>query len=85
MKTYKVHEAKTNLSKILQLVEDGETVYIARGKQVVAEIKATTGKKKPFPFGLYEGQFELADSWDSEETNKEIADSINNSPLFPET
>jgi prevent-host-death family protein len=30
MKTYNIHEAKTNLSKILNEVREGETVYIAK-------------------------------------------------------
>jgi prevent-host-death family protein len=46
-----VHEAKTQLSKLLELVEEGETVVIARHGQPVAELipaKRTSG----FPFGI---------------------------------
>ncbi len=73
MKTYKIHEAKTNLSKILNEVTEGETVYIARGKEVIAEIKPVKKEKKPFPFGIWEGKGWVADDWDSPETNEEIA------------
>jgi len=46
-----VHEAKSQLSRLLELVEEGETVVIARHGQPVAELvpaRRTTG----FPFGL---------------------------------
>jgi antitoxin (DNA-binding transcriptional repressor) of toxin-antitoxin stability system len=33
-----IHEAKTNLSKLIELAERGEEVLIARGKKVVARI-----------------------------------------------
>lgn len=33
-----VHEAKTNLSKLLEAVEDGETVVICRHGKPVAEL-----------------------------------------------
>ncbi|HBY63299.1 MAG TPA: hypothetical protein DEH78_26045, partial [Solibacterales bacterium] len=33
-----VHEAKTQLSRLLELVEEGETVVIARHGQPVAEL-----------------------------------------------
>lgn len=35
-----IHEAKTNLSKLIKLVEAGEEVVIARGKTHVARIVA---------------------------------------------
>jgi prevent-host-death family protein len=46
-----VHEAKTRLSQLLELVEEGETVIIARHGQPVAELipaRQSTG----FPFGI---------------------------------
>jgi prevent-host-death family protein len=45
------HEAKTRLSRLLDLVEEGETVVIARHGEPVAELvpaRKTTG----FPFGI---------------------------------
>lgn len=46
-----VHEAKTRLSKLLEMVEGGETVVIARnGKPVVELIPAK--KSGGFPFGI---------------------------------
>jgi antitoxin (DNA-binding transcriptional repressor) of toxin-antitoxin stability system len=40
-----IHEAKTNLSKLIKLVEAGEEVVIARGKTHVARIVASQSQK----------------------------------------
>jgi prevent-host-death family protein len=45
-----VHEAKSQLSRLLELVEGGETVVIARNGQPVAELVPT--RKVGFPFGI---------------------------------
>ena len=45
-----VHEAKTQLSKLLELVEQGETVTIARHGKPVAEL--VRARKPGFPFGI---------------------------------
>lgn len=41
-----VHEAKSNLSKLLKLVEAGEEVVIARGNKPVATLAPIDGPKK---------------------------------------
>jgi antitoxin (DNA-binding transcriptional repressor) of toxin-antitoxin stability system len=49
MLTATIHEAKTNLSKLIELAERGEEVLIARGKKVVARIvpiAASPGKRR---------------------------------------
>ena len=38
MTTVTIHQAKTNLSKLLAMVEAGEDVVIARGKEQIAKI-----------------------------------------------
>lgn len=45
-----VHEAKSQLSKLLEAVERGETVTIARNGKPVAEL--VKAKKRVFPFGI---------------------------------
>jgi prevent-host-death family protein len=50
MSTVTIHEAKTNLSKLLQKVAAGEEVIIARGKKPVARLVAVgevRGKRQP--------------------------------------
>lgn len=38
MTTFTIHEAKTHLSRLINLVLAGETVVLARGKKPVAQI-----------------------------------------------
>jgi prevent-host-death family protein len=50
MSTVTIHEAKTNLSKLLRKVAAGEEVIIARGKKPVARLVAlgeVKGKRQP--------------------------------------
>jgi prevent-host-death family protein len=46
-----VHEAKSQLSRLLELVEEGETVVIARHGKPVAEL-IPTRQQTGFPFGI---------------------------------
>ncbi len=46
-----MHEAKSQLSRLLELVEEGETVVIARHGQPVAEL-IPARQKGGFPFGI---------------------------------
>jgi antitoxin (DNA-binding transcriptional repressor) of toxin-antitoxin stability system len=54
-----VHEAKTNLSKLLKQVEAGETVLICNRNIVVAELRApydaTKEEKHKRRLGLHDG------------------------------
>jgi prevent-host-death family protein len=50
MKTFTIHEAKTNLSKLIQKACDGEEIVIARGADPIVRlvpIKDTKGRRKP--------------------------------------
>lgn len=47
MTTVTIHEAKTNLSRLLNLVEDGKEIIIARGKTPVARLVPLPGAMKP--------------------------------------
>ena len=49
MTKVKVHEAKTNLSKLIAKVEAGEEVIICRGDKVVAKLTAANDAKKVLP------------------------------------
>ena len=46
-----VHEAKSQLSRLLELVEEGETVIIARHGEPVAEL-VPARRQTGFPFGI---------------------------------
>ncbi len=61
MKYHTVHEAKTNLSKLLEKACNGEEVIIARGKKpVVKLVPVGDAAKKRVP-GRFEGQFSWTD------------------------
>ncbi len=60
----KIHEAKTNLSKLIAKVEAGEEVVICRGDKEVARLSAAIDTKKVLPnrgFGNLKGIIEWDD------------------------
>ena len=52
--TVNIHEAKTHLSRLLEQVEKGETIVIARAGKPVAELTAVK-RKVDFVFGGLKG------------------------------
>lgn len=49
-----IHAAKTNLSKLIEAVQNGEEVIIAKGNKPVAKLVPV--KKSKFKFGALEGK-----------------------------
>ena len=73
-----VHQAKTQLSKLLEAVERGEEVVIARAGKAVAKLVPADPPKRPRPHGLWEGQVWLAPDWeDNTDILKDFEDAIN--------
>ena len=62
MTTVNVHEAKTNLSRLLVRVEAGEEVVIARSGKPVARLVSYKPRGKP-QFGALKGQINIDDSF----------------------
>lgn len=62
-----IHETKTNLSKLLQLVGQGEDVVICRAGQPVARLVAYVETPKPRVLGTLEGKIWIADDFDEPE------------------
>jgi len=58
-----VHEAKTQLSHLLDLIQDGEEVVIHRHGKPVARLAAVLSAADS-PFGAMRGEFELPEGWD---------------------
>lgn len=58
-----VHEAKTNLSQLLQRVAAGEEVVITRSGEPVAKLVPWPGRKKR-RLGIDEGLFEIPEDFD---------------------
>jgi prevent-host-death family protein len=64
--TYTVHAAKTNLSKLIERMEKGEEVIIARGRRPVARlvpIDTPAHVLRRRAFGALKGKLELPDAF----------------------
>ena len=60
-----MHDAKSNLSKLVQAVERGEEVVIARDGRPVARLVRYDDDTPRHPFGLWKGKGWVApDAWD---------------------
>jgi prevent-host-death family protein len=79
METVNVHDAKTNLSKLLAKVELGEEVVIARAGKPVARLVPYVEELARRPFGLYKGQIWMSDDFDDPLPNE-----FWNAPVFPD-
>ncbi|MCE1162964.1 MAG: type II toxin-antitoxin system prevent-host-death family antitoxin [Thiomonas sp.] len=65
MQTVNIHEAKTTLSQLIERVEHGEEVIIARARRPVARLTALQATAKPtVRLGLMKGQIQLAEDFD---------------------
>jgi prevent-host-death family protein len=68
-----IHEAKTHLSRLVERVEAGEEVVIARAGRPVARLVPMARRTRPRVLGALRGQIWVAPDWDSPEVNAEIA------------
>jgi antitoxin (DNA-binding transcriptional repressor) of toxin-antitoxin stability system len=64
MKTVNIHEAKTNFSKLLKAVDQGERVVIAKAGTPLYEVSLLK-KRKVKRTGFLNGQVEVPDDFDS--------------------
>ena len=64
MKQVNVHEAKTQLSRLLQDVEEGEEVVIARNGTPVAKLVPHVEERKPREPGWAKGRVWIAPDFD---------------------
>lgn len=71
---YNIHDAKTNLSRIIERVERGEEVLIDRAGTPVAKVVPLVRRANRTAIGSLAGQVDLLSDWDSPETNADIAD-----------
>ena len=65
MRTVNVHEAKTQLSRLLAAVEAGEEVLISRAGKPIARLVDLQPKPRRRPLGLLEGKFAVPDDFDA--------------------
>jgi prevent-host-death family protein len=65
MKQVNVHEAKTRLSRLLQEVEDGEEIVIARNGKPVARLVRHQPAREPRKPGSAKGKIWIAPDFDA--------------------
>ncbi|MGE5287007.1 MAG: type II toxin-antitoxin system Phd/YefM family antitoxin [Micromonosporaceae bacterium] len=70
---FNIHEAKTNLSRIIERVEHGEEIIISRAGRPVAKVIPLAGSVQRRGRGSLRGKLVLAPDWDSDEVNESIA------------
>jgi prevent-host-death family protein len=68
-----IHAAKTHLSRLIERVEAGEEITLARAGRPVAKLIPYVARREPRHLGLRKGQIWMAPDWDSPEVNAEIA------------
>ncbi|MDN5749190.1 MAG: type II toxin-antitoxin system Phd/YefM family antitoxin [Pseudonocardia sp.] len=78
-----VYEAKTHLSKLLERVEAGEEIVIARNGRPVARLVPTQRERAPRVPGAWKGKGWIADDFKSGPWYEEWLDEIENNPIFP--
>jgi prevent-host-death family protein len=68
-----IHAAKTHLSRLIERVEAGEEITLARAGRPVAKLVPYVARREPRRLGLLKGQIWSAPDWDSPKVNEEIA------------
>jgi prevent-host-death family protein len=66
-----IHEAKTQLSRLLELVENGETVTIARNGKPVAELVRARTRGIPLGIASHDPLVPPGDEWWQPMTDEE--------------
>jgi prevent-host-death family protein len=69
-----IHEAKTHFSRLLEKVELGEEVIIARAGKPIARLVPLESASKTRILGTAEPAFVLKPGWDDPMTEEELAE-----------
>jgi prevent-host-death family protein len=64
MKQVNVHEAKTHLSRLIENVEAGEEVILAKAGKPVAKLSPIV-QRRPRKLGLLDGQVRIPDDFNA--------------------
>lgn len=66
MKVVKIHEAKTNLSRLIKEVQEGEEIVIARGNKPIVKLVLVETVQKKREIGWGKGMvLHMADDFDA--------------------
>jgi prevent-host-death family protein len=80
LEQFNIHDAKTNLSRIVDRVEHGEEIIISRAGTPVAKVVPLTRKVSRTGRGSLAGKLVMAADWDSNDVNEAIADDFGLAP-----
>lgn len=67
MQVFNIHEAKTNLSKLIEKTLNGEEVIIAKAGKPVIKLSTYKEKLKPRKSGLLKGKIWMSDDFNDED------------------
>ena len=67
MQLVNIHQAKTNLSKLIEKTLNGEDIIIAKAGKPVAKLVAYKEKIKPRKPGLLKGKILISDDFNDED------------------
>lgn len=64
-KAVNIHDAKTHLSRLIERVEAGEEITLARAGRPVAKLVPYARRLQPREPGLWSGRVRIADDFDA--------------------
>ena len=64
MQQINIHEAKTNLSRLVELASTGEEIIIAKAGKPIAKLAPLEAPPKPRRKGLLKGQIKIREDFD---------------------
>ena len=82
MPTVNIFEAKTQLSKFVQMAESGEDVVIARAGKPVVRLTRLVPEKRPIRYGGLKGKIWVADDFDAPLSSAVLAE-FEGGPIVP--
>ena len=68
MQIVNIHEAKTQLSKLIEKTKKGEDVVIGKAGKPVAKLIAYKGESKPRNLGVWKGKVFVPDNFNDEDS-----------------
>ncbi len=65
MESFNIHQAKTNLSKLIERVLQGEEIVISKAGKPVAKLSGLAAATRPRKLGCLKGEFEIPADFDN--------------------
>jgi prevent-host-death family protein len=82
MPTFNIFEAKTQLSKLVEMAENGQDVIIARAGKPVVRVTKLEPVKRPIRYGGLKGKIWIADDFDAPLPAEVLAE-FEDGPIWP--